>query len=657
MRKVLFTILITAVTLANLCGAVQAWPDGSIGCDCRSCHSTRPDQCVTDSPPVANAGTDQTVIGGTVVTLNGANSTDPGGTISFYNWEQTGGPAVTLTNPDTVRATFTAPAAGTGGTPLTFQLTIADNGGQTSTDTCVVNVTAANRPPVANAGADQTVNEGIMVTLNGANSTDPDGTIRSYIWTRTAGPSVTLSSSTSAQPSFTAPNVGTAAGASLTFQLTVTDNGGLQATDSCIVNVSWVNAPPVANAGPDQTVNAGDAVGLNGSGSSDSDNSIASYQWTQTAGTPVTLSNAAVANPTLTAPAGITTGTTLTFQLRVADNGGLSATDTCIVNVTPVAPANRTPTADAGPDQTVVENTPVALVGSNSNDPDGTIATYAWRQTAGTNVTLSNAAAASPTFTVPTAGATGTSLTFQLTVTDNGGLSATDACTINVTPAPPAPVNLPPVANAGSDQTVVSGAAVTLNGSASADPESGIVSYLWAQTAGPAATLSDPTDGTPTFTAPDAIVSATATTGGTALTFQLTVTDNGGLTATDTCIVNIVPAGDPSSNLPPEADAGEDQRVRNRATVTLDGSNSSDPEEGIVSYKWKQIRGRPVTLSDSTAETPTFRAPAVRESSALVFRLTVTDQGGLESSDTCVVYVSGSHRGWRNTEHDENDDD
>ena len=123
--------------------------------------------------------------------------------------------------------------------------------------------------------------------------------------------------------------------------------------------------------------------------------------WTQTAGTPVTLSNAAVANPTLTAPARYHDGTSLTFQLTVTDNGGLSATDTCIVNVTPVAPANRTPTADAGPDQTVVENTPVALVGSNSSDPDGTIATYAWRQTAGTNVTLSNAAAASPTFTAP----------------------------------------------------------------------------------------------------------------------------------------------------------------------------------------------------------------------------------------------------------------
>jgi hypothetical protein len=707
---------------------------------------------VANNPPIANAGPDQTVIGGTVVTLNGSNSTDPGGTISLYAWEQTGGPTVTLTNADTVSATFTAPATGTGGTPLTFQLTVADNVGLTSRDTCVVNVTAANRPPVANAGADQVVNEGILVTLNGSNSSDPDGSIRSYLWTRTAGPSVTLSSSTSAQPTFTAPNVGTTgasltfqltvtdngglqatdscivnvswvnappvanagadqivnegilvtlngsnssdpdgsiatyawrqtagtnvtlsnaavanptftapnvgtAGASLTFQLTVTDSGGLQATDSSIVNVSWVNAPPVANAGPDQTVNAGAAVALNGSGSSDQDNGIASYQWSQTAGTNVTLSNAAVANPTFTAPAGITTGMSLAFELRVTDSDGLSARDTCTVNVTPVAPVNRTPTANAGPDQTVVENTTVALVGSNSSDPDGTIATYAWRQTAGTNVTLSNAAAASPTFTAPTAGATGTSLTFQLTVTDNGGLSATDACTVNVTPAPPAPVNQPPVASAGSDQTVDSGATVSLNGSASTDPENGIVSYLWAQTAGPAVTLSDPTDWTPTFTAPDAIVSESAATGGTALTFQLTVRDDGGLTATDTCIVNVIPLGDPSTNLPPEADAGEDQWVQSRATVTLDGSNSYDPEEGILTYEWKQIKGRPVTLSDSTAGTPTFRAPAFKRSGALTFRLTVTDQSGLKSSDTCVVHVSGNSRERTNTEYDEHDDD
>ena len=104
-----------------------------------------------------------------------------------------------------------------------------------------------NIAPTADAGADQTVNEGVTVTLNGSNSTDPDGSITSYLWSQTAGMPITLSDATSATPSFTAPDVD-ADGETLTFLLTVTDNGGLQATDTCIVNVSWVYEPPTLNS-------------------------------------------------------------------------------------------------------------------------------------------------------------------------------------------------------------------------------------------------------------------------------------------------------------------------------------------------------------------------------------------------------------------------
>jgi hypothetical protein len=92
-------------------------------------------------------------------------------------------------------------------------------------------------PPVADAGPDQTVDEGVTVTLDGSNSSDPDNDISSYQWNQTGGLSVSLSNSSAARPTFTAPNVGSG-GESLTFQLTVTDSGGLQSTDTCIVNVS-----------------------------------------------------------------------------------------------------------------------------------------------------------------------------------------------------------------------------------------------------------------------------------------------------------------------------------------------------------------------------------------------------------------------------------
>lgn len=90
---------------------------------------------------------------------------------------------------------------------------------------------------------------GLDISLNGAHSSDEDGSIDSYPWSQTLGASVGLSDSASSSPWFTAPFVN-AGGASLTFQLTVTDEGGLQSTDTCVADVSWTdNAPPAPPGG------------------------------------------------------------------------------------------------------------------------------------------------------------------------------------------------------------------------------------------------------------------------------------------------------------------------------------------------------------------------------------------------------------------------
>ena len=102
------------------------------------------------------------------------------------------------------------------------------------------------------------------------------------------------------------------------------------------------------------------------------------------------------------------------------------------------APANRAPVANAGTSITVVELTLVALNGSGS-DPDGNPLTYAWTQTAGPAVTLTNANMAQASFTAPdVAPGSPQVLTFRLTVTDPGGLS--NSSTVNITVQEPAAV-------------------------------------------------------------------------------------------------------------------------------------------------------------------------------------------------------------------------
>jgi hypothetical protein len=577
----------------------------------------------------AKAGPAQTVNEGDTVILDGSKSKLPHG-IDIYQWQQIGGsPTVTLIGANSAQASFVAPDIGVGGTLLTFQLTVSNSSGTSDTDTTTVTVRFVNISPIANAGDDQTVDEETTVTLDGSNSYDPDpGDRITYKWEQVGGsPNVQLTDANKVQASFDAPNI--LDDTFLTFQLTVTDSSGSSDTDTTAVNVRGENDPPVAEAGPNQNVNEGILVILNGSNSYDPDlgDSI-TYQWEQTGGSPtVTLTGANTAQASFTAPNVDSGGASLTFKLTVSDSDGLKDTDTAIVNVTG---KNEPPIADAGPNQAVGEESLVTLDGSNSSDPEdpkGKSLSYQWTQKAGVpSVTLSNPQSAQPTFIAPNVSAGGTSLTFELAVTDSGNLQSTDTTIVNVTGD-----NDPPTADAGADQTVDENTVVILHGSNSYDPDDGIMSFQWEQIGGPMVTLSDPTIDQPTFEAPE--VSAD----GVSLTFQLTVKDVVGLQSTDTAIVNVT--GD---NDPPTADAGADKTVPEKSTVTLDGSSSYDPDDGIASYRWKQIAGQSVTFSDPTDDQPTFEAPSFDDSGdqPLIFELIVTDHGRLQSSDSTTVSVS-----------------
>jgi hypothetical protein len=167
------------------------------------------------------------------------------------------------------------------------------------------NCRGINQPPIANAGADQTITlPKDSVLLNGSASTDPDGTIVSYKWAKVSGPV----SSNITRPDSSKTIVKTLVAGVYKFELTVTDNGGLLAKDTVQVMVDAPgNQPPVACGGADQVITLPvNAVTLDGSCSADPDNNITSYIWTKISG-PSTF-NIANANAVQTQVTGLVQG-------------------------------------------------------------------------------------------------------------------------------------------------------------------------------------------------------------------------------------------------------------------------------------------------------------------------------------------------------------
>jgi len=441
------------------------------------------------------------------------------------NWTKISGPAGgNISSPANLSTNITALQAGT----YTFRLTASVSGSPVATDDVIINVAApaANKPPVANAGADISITLPTnTASLTGTASSDPDGTISSYAWTQVSGPNT----STLASPAGSATGISGLVQGVYVFQLKVTDNGGLNDLDSVSVIVNPApappppaNKPPVASAGTAQSITLPtSSVILDGSGSTDPDGTIKTYSWVTLSGPgSVTILNSNTAKPTAS---GLQTGI-YTFELTVTDNLGATAKAQVTVTVypKPVVP-NQAPVANAGSAITIsLPQNSTTLSGASSFDADGTIASFAWTQVSGPS---SSVMTGTNTGTATVSGLITGVYTFQLTVTDNNNATDNDQVVVTVNPAP-VKVNIPPTADAGPNDTLIlPSSTFTLNAGRSTDPDGNIVSYQWKLLSGPNTPVNS------SLSMPQ--VSLSGLIKGE-YQYEVTVTDDDGATATST---------------------------------------------------------------------------------------------------------------------------
>ena len=524
---------------------------------------------------------------------------------------------MTLDDTTSAAPSFTAPEQLANDRDLIFTLEVTDARGMASAPaTVVITVTAGpNDAPTANAGNPQTVDEAELVTLNGADSSDPEGEDLDFAWIAPDG--VTLDDATSATPRFTAP-VQLVDDLELIFTLEVTDARSLASeSDTVVITVTaGPNDAPIANAGVPQTVDEGELVTLAGAGS-DPESETLTFAWIAPDG--VTLDDVTSAAPSFTAPEQLANDRDLIFTLEVTDARGMASAP-ATVTITVTAGPNDAPTANAGDPQTVDEAELVTLDGAGSSDPEGEDLDFAWIAPDG--VTLDDVTSATPRFTAPEQLVDDLELEFTLEVTDARSLASAPA-TVVITVT--AGSNDAPTANAGNPQTVDEAELVTLNGAGSSDPESENLTFAW--TAPDGVTLDDATSATPGFTAPEQLVDDLE------LEFTLVVTDARSLASAEPATVTITVTAGP--NDAPIANAGNPQTVDEGELVTLAGAGS-DPESEMLTFAWTAPDG--VTLDDVTSAAPTFTAPVqLVDDLELEFTLEVTDARGLTSAPATVV--------------------
>ena len=267
-------------------------------------------------------------------------------------------------------------------------------------------------------------------------------------------------------------------------------------------------------------------------------------------------------------------------------------------------PANIPPTADANGPYTGTTGIAVSFSSAGSNDPDGSIASYAWDFGDGNTSTQAN-----PSHTYQSAG----NYTVSLTVTDNDNASNSDSTAATIADQPP--VNVPPVANANGPYTGTAGVAVNFSSAGSNDPDGSIASYAWDFGDGNTSTQANP--------------SHTYQSAGN-YTVSLTVTDNNNASNSDSTAATI--ADQPPVNVPPIANANGPYVGTTDVAVSFSSAGSNDPDGSSVTYSWD--------FGDGNTSAQANPSHTYQSAGNYNVSLTVTDNAGDTGTDSTTASVT-----------------
>ncbi len=257
--------------------------------------------------PTADPNGPYTGVVGVNVMFDGTGSSDPDGTIASYDWDFGDGSTGSGAQPQHAYA-----AVGS----YTVTLTVTDNLGAVSDPaTTTADIVVGNLPPTADPNGPYSGTVGVAVTFDGSGSSDPDGSIVSYVWDFGDG-----STGNGVAPSHTYATSGT-----FTVSLTVTDNAGATDTATTSATIGMGNQPPVADPNGPYTGEVGIPLTFDGTGSSDPDGTIVSYDWDFGDGT-VMLDAGPTPSHAYAAEGTYNVTLTVTDDAGATDSGGTTAT-------------------------------------------------------------------------------------------------------------------------------------------------------------------------------------------------------------------------------------------------------------------------------------------------------------------------------------------